>query len=106
MAVATLWCASFTPRALNGMVAVGIKAFDGDDRLATRFGHGRLAGTNSDAIQVHRARTAQALAAAELRAGQSNLVADDPEQRHCGIAVIGMVLPVDLQCDHHSPPGG
>src|SRR5215472_18392082 len=51
---------------------------------------------------MHRARAAVTLAAAELRARQADLVADDPEQRDRSVAVVGVVLTVDLECDHDS----
>jgi hypothetical protein len=38
--------------------------------------------------------------AAELRAGQADEIAKDPQQRHVGRRVHGMCLAVDIECCH------
>ena len=104
MAVAALRRIGLTPGSLDRMVSVGIETLDRDDLLPGHVGNRRGAGAHRDAADMHGACAAQALAAAELGARQPQFIADDPEQRDSGIAVVAVVLSVDLQCDHDSPP--
>src|SRR2546425_12668731 len=73
---------------------------DGRDRLADDRGHRRDAGADRPAIQMHRAGSAQRRAAAELGAGQSDHVAQYPEQGHVRGYVHRVRLAVDPQSDH------
>src|SRR3954463_11872826 len=91
------------PRALHRMQLTGGAAKRVDRRHGFAFerAHLRLARTDCLAIDVHSARAAEAGAAAEARAGQAEIVADIPEERHLRIAVVRVSLPVDSQF-HHS----
>jgi hypothetical protein len=53
---------------------------------------------------MHGAGAAETVAAAELGTGQAKFVAQHPEQGNCWVTVIGVVLSVDLEFDHLSPP--
>ena len=69
-----------------------------DNLLVRHLGDVHLAGAHRLAAQMHGAGATQAAAAAELGAGQSQFVADHPEQGYVGVAVIGVVLSVHLEC--------
>src|SRR5256712_12954056 len=58
------------------------RRLDGRDGFADDRGHRRDAGADRPAIEMHRAGSAQRRAAAELGAGQSDDVAQYPEQGH------------------------
>ena len=60
-------------------VAAG-QALDGDDLLAVDVPHGRRAGAHGLVVDEHRAGAAQGLAAAELGAGEAEVVAQHPQQ--------------------------
>src|SRR2546425_137971 len=74
------------------------RRLDGRDGFAD--GHRRDAGADRPAIEMHRAGSAQRRAAAELGAGQSDDVAQYPEQGHVRGYVHRVRLAVDPQSDH------
>ena len=89
---------------------IGSKAEGKLDRLAERLAnggalHGGDAGTNRLAILVHGTGAAERHSAAELRAGESENVAQIPEQRHRRVAVKGALNTIDLEFDHEESPG-
>src|ERR1041385_1818877 len=84
LAVAALRHVLGDPRFLQRVRERRREAFDGDDLARLDVGQLRAAGTNGLAVREHRARPAQATAAAELRAGHSELVAENPEERGVG----------------------
>ena len=87
------------------MVAVLAEALDGDDVLALeRRTTGVHAGALRLAVHVHGARAAGRDAAAELRAGQAQLVAEVPQERHRGIALEGALHAVHAQLGHAGYP--
>src|SRR6185312_898008 len=65
--------------------------------------HLRLARADRLAVDVDGARAAEAGAAAEARAGQPQIVADVPEQRHVRIAVVSVGFAVHCEFDHVLP---
>src|SRR5580692_558438 len=69
LAVAALRNVLLDPGLLDGMIAVGGKAFDGDDALACDGRYLHSAGARRGAIYVDRACAAQRHAAAEFGAG-------------------------------------
>ena len=58
---------------------------------------GRLAGARGLAVNVHRAGAAGPDAAPVFRAGELQMLADDPEERHLRAHFDLVVLPVDIQ---------
>src|SRR2546428_1748662 len=76
------------------------RRLDGRDGFADDRGHRRDAGADRPAIEMHRAGSAQRRAAAELGAGQSDDVAQYPEQGHVRGYVHRVRLAVDPQSDH------
>jgi hypothetical protein len=78
--------AQFAPRLLHWMIAVRAQAFDGRDGFSFRLRDGRLARPDRDTVDVDRAGAADAGTAAELRSSEIELVSQEPEKRHIGIA--------------------
>src|SRR5437660_1499132 len=66
------------------MTAVGRQPFDGCDLLAAHRPDGRLTRAHSLPVQMHRTGAAQPHATAKLGAGESQRVAQDPQQRCFG----------------------
>lgn len=76
------------------MAARRRKAFDGGDRASFTGGNGGDAGTDRFAVEMHGAGPALRDAASELRPGQSDDVAQHPEERHVGRYVDRLFLSV------------
>ena len=53
---------------------------------------------------MHDARAALSDAAAEFRAGQADVVTDDPQERRLWIGIEAMHAPVDGQVERHASP--
>src|SRR2546426_12351407 len=85
------------------MIARGAEALDRHDLTPGCAAHRRHAAPHRRPVQVHRARSAEPDATAVLRTGQSQLVAEVPEERHLGIAVELLDATIDCQLDHASP---
>src|SRR5260370_7943190 len=83
MGVAALRNVFFNPGLLDGMAAIGGETFDGRDFLAGDAGDRRDAGTRGLAVDVHGTSAAEGYAAAELRTGHVQRIAEHPGQRHC-----------------------
>jgi hypothetical protein len=103
LAITALRHIQLSPRFLNRMIAGRMKAFNGCDFPIGNIGHGRNAGAYGLLIDDNGACTAQSLAAAEFRTGQSDLVAKKPKQRKIRIAVPSLFLSVDFQFGHDRP---
>src|SRR5581483_3689526 len=88
------------PGLLQRMIALGRQAFDGGDLLADDIADSGLAGPYRLAIDVNRACSAQARAAAELRAGHLQLLADGPQQRRIVRRLHGHIPSVDVESNH------
>ena len=101
LAEAALRDAELDPRLLQRMTAVRREPLDGDAPLARGAANRRHAGAHHLAVEVHGARAAQRLAAAVLRAGEAEHVAQRPEQRHLGIDVELPLCAVDTKRDVH-----
>jgi hypothetical protein len=94
LAIAALRHAEVAPGDLHGVLALGVQALDGDDRLGCRRRHRRRAGADRIAVEMHGAVAAERGTAAELGAGEAQLVAQVPQDRHRRIAVVGPLLSV------------
>ena len=104
LAVAALRDVGRDPRALHRMALAGAEALDRDDLASGERAHRRLARADGLAVHVHGAGAAEAAAAAVLRAGQAQLVAQVPEQGHVGVAVERPARPVDREGGHGVRP--
>src|SRR6266487_4286919 len=100
LAIAALRNAEIAPRHLDRMGALGVKALDRDDLLAGHFGHLDTAGADRLAVEVDRTGAAQRYPAAEFGPGQTKLVAQEPHERHRGVALEFPLLPIYLDVDH------
>jgi hypothetical protein len=88
------------PGLLHRVLAVGRQAFDGGDGLAGDVADLDAAGAHGFAVHMHGAGAALRDAAAEFGAGQSDLIANDPEQRRLRLDVELMRVAVDGDGDH------
>src|SRR5216684_5688542 len=104
LAVAALRHLLGDPRFLQRMIAVGRQPFDGGDSLSLNRRYRSDARSCRHAVDVHRACAALRHAAAELGSGETELVADDPQQRGIG-RLVGKRFPaVDGKRDHSPLP--
>src|SRR5438477_499696 len=92
--------ASGAPKSGKRMPTLRVKAFDRGDLLAGRLGEGRLARADRATVEMHGARAALGHAAAELRAGQAQPLADHPQERRVRIGIDRLGLPVDQESRH------
>src|SRR5439155_13842813 len=88
------------PGALHRMAAVRAEALDRGHALVLQRSHLRLARADRLAVDVHRAGATQTCAAPEPRAGQAQVVAEIPQQRHLRIAVERLARSIDYEVDH------
>ena len=102
LAVAALGHVELEPGPLHRVRAVGRQPLDRRDHGARRGRHGQYAGAHRRAVEVHGARTALRHAAAELRALQTDDVAQHPQQRHVRLDVHRTRLAVDREADPHA----
>src|SRR5262249_23042091 len=100
LAIAALRHAHVAPGDLDGMVALGVEALDGDHRLARDVGHRDAAGADRFAVEMNRAGAAERDAATEFRSGQAELVAQVPQERHRRVAVEAALLSIHTYADH------
>src|SRR5262249_40722183 len=94
-------------RSLHGMEEpILLESFNGDDRLASRVTHGKLAGAPRRAVQQNRACAALAFAATVLGSSQPQLFAQCVEQTGGRIRLENPSFSVDLRLDEagHSIP--
>src|SRR5260370_36506702 len=101
MGVAALRNVFFNPGLLDGMAAIGGETFDGRDFLAGDAGDRRDAGTRGLAVDVHGTSAAEGYAAAELRTGHVQRVAEHPEQRHVRADIDCLGFAVQSETDGH-----
>src|SRR5258708_22336685 len=76
-------------------------SFDRGDAFAGNGSNRNAAGAGDLAIEVHAARATGTNATAKLGAGQSKLLADDPEEWRIRIRLNREGLAVDLKLDGH-----
>ncbi len=100
LAVAALGHVLGRPGLLHRVAAVGRQALDGGDLFPDRVLHRQDAGARRHPVDLHRAGAALGDAAAELGAGQPDLVAQDPEQRRVGLDVEVVAPSIDGEGDH------
>lgn len=82
------------------MRAVRAEPLDRGDALAGEVLHRDGARANGLPIADYGARATEASAAAELRTGETEIVAQVPEERHGGVAIEIMRTVVNGQLDH------
>jgi len=70
------------------MIALGAETFNGGDAFAGDVAHVGDAASDCLAFHMHGACAAEARAAAELRAGEFEKIAQVPKHGHGGIAVV------------------
>src|SRR4051794_3825559 len=99
LAVAALRHGDIPPRLLEWMVALRVQALDRRYRRVLGGADRCLAGPDSLAIEMDGAGAAGGYAAAELGAGQTQLIPQVPEQRHLAVTVELLLLPVNAQLD-------
>src|ERR1041385_5761572 len=98
--------AELDPGALHRMIAGGRQSLDRRDRVAGSAAERRDARADGAAVEVHRAGTAQRLAAAELGAGEAEHVAQHPQQWHVFVGVDLAGDSVDRERDHRLTSSG
>src|SRR5262249_39704619 len=105
VAIAALGNVHRRPRPLHGVRAVRRQAFDRDD-LVARFhrADGNRAGALHLAVDVHGACAALRDTAAVFRAGQTDLLADHPQQRCIRFYLHVVDLAIDVERCHELPP--
>src|SRR6266478_4183303 len=104
LTVAALWHLVVEPGLLHLAQGRTVgEAFDGGDLLAFGGGNGHHAGADRSAVEVHRTGAALGDAAAVLGAGETDLLADRPEQGRIGIDADFLGLAVDRQARHRLP---
>src|SRR6185436_16013790 len=87
LTVPALGHTDLAPGNLDGMLVLGMQAFNGGDGLAGGFRHLHHARTLGRAVDMHRACAAQADAATKLGPGYGQLVAQVPQKRHRRISI-------------------
>src|SRR5882724_5743472 len=101
LAVAALHDLEVEPRLLYLLAGRRLPdRLDGGDFLAGGRGHRGNTRADRLAVELHGAGPAQRHAAAELRAGQADDIAQRPQDRHVRGHVHGLVLTVDVEGDH------
>src|SRR5215475_12367746 len=101
LAVAALGHVQRHPGFLHGVRAGGRQALDGDDPVrGLHAGHGNGTGADDLAVEVHRAGPALRDAAAVLRPGEADLLADHPQERCIGLDLHVADLAVDVEPGH------
>src|SRR5690242_1458005 len=82
------------------MRTVWTQSFDRGDALARDVLHRDGAGADGLTIAYHSARPAEAGPAAEFRAGETEVVAQIPKERHGGVAVESVRTVVNRELNH------
>src|SRR3954471_4012632 len=105
LTVAALRHVDRRPGLLHRMRRVRRKPLDGDDLVGGLDAADRnRARAHHFAVDVHRAGAALRDAAAVFRAGQADVLADDPEERRVVLDAHIADFAVDVQLSHVSPP--
>src|SRR5690242_19723342 len=104
LAITALRHVELGPRLLHRMRCVGRQALDGDDLVALL--HGRERDRTRPlhlAVDMHRARSALRNSAAELGAGETDLLADHPQERRLRLCLHVPHLAIDVEPCHGRP---
>src|SRR5262245_40600255 len=107
LAIPALRCLRLNPGLLQWMLTVRVEPLDRRDRRVRHRAERRDAGADRASINVHRACAAHADATAEFRALESDLIADDPQER-CVLGDIdrnGPVIKFEGGHDYTAPNG-
>jgi hypothetical protein len=83
------------------MAAVRRDSFDRGDFLADCHARGNAARADRLTIDVHGARTALSYAATELRARQTDMIADHPQQWRERVGIDGVSCSIHVQIEGH-----
>src|SRR4030095_14598699 len=97
LAITALGHLKVGPRLLHWMPALGIEALDGRNLRAAEAAHGRYAGARGSAPDMNRAGAAHPNAAADLRSGEADDVADHPQQRRVALGVDRHRAAIDMK---------
>src|SRR5262245_14683639 len=101
LAIAALWDVEFLPGKLNRVRSIRRQAFDGGDLPAHGTTGLHEAGPHRDAIKKYRAGAALADAAAILRAGETDRIAEHPQQWCLRFRVHGILDAIDDKSERH-----
>ncbi len=105
LAVAALRDIVLDPRGLQGVRRGGrAEGFHGGHGLASNGGHGRLARADRLAINLHGAGPALRSAATKLRTFETDLVANDPQERRIRLRRRGDSLAIQIEASHYNHP--
>ena len=97
---AALRYAQLAPRLLYGVISVGVQTLDRGYGFAGSVRDGRLAGPDGDAVKMHRTGTTNACAASEFCACKIELIPDESEEGHVGIAAEIPFFTIDADIGH------
>src|SRR3954454_23749252 len=104
LAIAALGHVDRRPRLLHWMRAVGRKAFDRDDPVGgAHVSDANGAGALHLIVDVHGAGAALGHAATVFRAGETDLLADDPQERGVRLYLHVADIAVDVELCHELP---
>src|SRR5262249_54550680 len=107
LAIAALRCLRLDPGLLQWMLTMRVEPLDRRDRRVRHRAERRNAGADRASVNVHSACAAHADAAAEFRALESDLIADDPQER-CVLGDVdrnGPVIEFEGGHDYTAPNG-
>src|SRR5690606_20111540 len=106
LAVAALRYFFGDPRGLEPLPDIALEPLDGSDALPRGGRDRRAARADRGAIELDRARAAERHAAAELGAGEIEIVPEHPEERGVGRRVHRVAAAVDGEsdCAHQRAP--
>src|SRR5215469_15183760 len=104
LTVAALHDVELLPGALYGTRDLAADAFDGGDLAVADIADLRLAGAHRIAVEMDGAGAAERQAAAELGAGEVELVAQGPEEGHVGLRIDVVRRAIDGEADHAAIP--
>src|SRR4029077_14550051 len=104
LAITALRHVQRTPGNLQLVIAGWIETLDRGDLLAIGIREGSLAGAHRLAVQMDGARPTGCDSAAELRTGETEFIAQKPQEQHRRVAVEAPSLPINAKSEHVSPP--
>src|SRR4029077_3232653 len=99
LTISTLRELLLKPRALTGMTHVRRQSFNCDKTARRCCRRGNLTGAHCFSIFEHGARAANADSASKLRAGQPEIVTDEPKQWSIVVSFDNMSGPINREID-------
>jgi hypothetical protein len=100
----TIGPVEIAPGDLDRVIAIRREALDCRDGAACCSRDGRLTGAHGIAVEMNGAGAASCDPAAVLGASEPELIAQIPEERHVGIAVVAALRPVHNESGHQRIP--